>query len=73
MERVTFKLDVQLNDNGDFIPEGTVVNVSKRVHQRNGFVGVVITKAISYEGNPIVYTPHVSWFSESVFKEFTLC
>lgn len=70
---VTFALDVQLNDNEDWIPKGTKVRVSDNEYHLNrheGFIPVIITEAMDYDGDRVEFDPYVEWFNEKSFVEF---
>jgi hypothetical protein len=54
MMMLTFKMDCQLNDNEDWIAEGTKVEIDNRLHNtKNDCTWVKITKAFSFEGQEL--------------------
>lgn len=66
---LTFALDVQLNDNEDWIAEGTVVEIYNTPRDSKGFTPVIITHGYTHSGEPITLDPYYEFFSNSSFKE----
>jgi mRNA-degrading endonuclease HigB of HigAB toxin-antitoxin module len=72
MNTLTFKFDCQLNDNEDWIKEGTKVQVSSNQFHVNRFkdsTPVIITEALDIDGNKVKLIPYVEWFMNSCFVE----
>lgn len=76
---LTFKMDCELNNEGDWIPEGYTVSIATNIDQTyaskqlsNGFVPVIITKGCRGDYETVTYEPYVEWFSIESFKEDTL-
>lgn len=70
MKQLTFAFDCQLNDDEDYIKEGTVVQVATDViRQHEGFMAVTITEGYSYNGDPIQFVPFTDYFTHKSFKE----
>lgn len=71
MKTLTFGTDVQLDDNGNWIAEGTQVTVSNNefyLNRHKGFTPVIVTQALDYKGRKISIEPTVEWFSNRSFK-----
>lgn len=69
---LTFAFDVQLNDQEDYISEGTQVKISDNpfhLTRYEGFTPVIITEAYSYNGNKLTITSYVEWFTCESFIE----
>jgi hypothetical protein len=69
MKTLTFAFDVQLNDDEDYIKEGTKVQIADTSRQHEGFAAVVITEGFSYHGEPIEFVPFVDHFMNESFVE----
>lgn len=69
MKTLTFAFDVQLNDDEDYIIEGTVVQVADVWKQYEDSTAVIITEGYSYNGDPIQFVPFVDHFMNRSFVE----
>jgi hypothetical protein len=72
MKTLTFAFDVQLDQDENYIEEGTVVKVSDSPFHLNRWedsVPVIITEAFSYEGKKFSIPATVEWFMKSSFAE----
>jgi hypothetical protein len=70
MQEVTFAFDVQLNDNEDWIKEGTKVSIYDHPLKKTDAVPVIITKYWNFEGKELEQSPNYEWFMVRSFKEF---
>jgi translation elongation factor P/translation initiation factor 5A len=68
-KELTFSCDSQLNDQEDYIKEGTKVKVYSHPLKKNGAVAVIIEKAFSHEGKELNLIPHYEWFLNVSFTE----
>jgi hypothetical protein len=71
MKELTFAFDVQISDQEDWIPEGTVVKVSENPFHLNRWqdsTPVIITEYYTYNGEVVEVTPYVEWFANDTFK-----
>lgn len=69
---LTFAFSVQLNDNEDFIKEGTVLKVSNNPYYLKRFedaTPVIITEAYTHNGEKITGMHYTEWFSNETFVE----
>ena len=69
---VTFALDVQLNDDEDWIASGTKVKVSdSKFHliRYEDAIPVIITEAFDIDEDKVEFTPYVEWFMKNSFVE----
>lgn len=69
MKTLTFAFDCQLNDNEDYIKEGTIVQVADVWRQHEGFTPVIITEGYSYIDKPIVVEKEIIYFMNESFVE----
>jgi hypothetical protein len=69
MDKLTFAFDCQLNDQEDFIKEGTTVKVYDHPLKKEGFTAVVISSAFNYKEEEITFPSNYEWFSNAAFKE----
>ena len=73
---LTFKMDCELNNEGDWISKGHVVSVATNLEPSyankqltKGSVPVIITEAYTEENDIVTYEPYVEWFSVDTFEE----
>jgi hypothetical protein len=69
MTKLTFAFDCQLNDEEDYIKEGTIVEVYPHLKNGEEFTAVIIDKAWSYEGEELNPYPTYEIFMNTAFKE----
>jgi hypothetical protein len=69
MMMLTFAFDCQLNNNEDYIKEGTKVRVYNHPLKKQGFTAVVIEAAFNHKGKEITFPSTYEWFSNAAFKE----
>lgn len=69
MRSLTFAFDVQLNDEEDWIAEGTVVTEAETSRKIEGFTPVLVTQAFDYQNRPIDVDPYFEYFLSGSFKE----
>lgn len=70
MKTVTFAFDCQLNNQEDFIKEGSVVEVSDNefyIHRYENSIPVIITEGYNCKGKKIAFEPYVEWFMKESF------
>jgi hypothetical protein len=67
MKELTFAFDCQLNDQEDYVKEGTKVKVYDHPLKKPGFTAVIIKKAINCQGNTINLMPKYEWFVNVAF------
>ena len=72
--RLTFNGDHQLNDEGEYCPDGMRVEKAQGYDGSElkwvDFVPVVITEACTWNDEFIEKDPQTEWFSKVAFKEY---
>lgn len=69
MKELTFAFDCQLNNQEDYVKEGTKVKVYDHPLKKPDFTAVIIEKAINCQGNTINLMPNHEWFVNAAFIE----
>lgn len=68
--KFTFKQDSQLNDEGDYCPEGMEVEKADTFLSKDDFVPVIVTEACNWNDEFIELSPQKEWFHKNSFKEY---
>jgi DNA/RNA endonuclease YhcR with UshA esterase domain len=68
MKTLTIAFDVQLNDNEDYLQEGTILEVADVWKQYEGSTPVIVKEALNYKGKPVKVS-EIAYFMNCTFKE----
>jgi hypothetical protein len=69
MKELTFAFDCQLNDQEDYIKEGTKVKIYDHPLKKPGFTPVIIESAHTYKEKAIKVPSKHEWFANTAFIE----
>lgn len=69
MKQLTFAYDCAVNDNEDYVKEGTKVMVADVWKQHEGFTPVIITEGYTYYDKPKTFEPEIIYFMNESFIE----
>ncbi len=68
MSKLTFAFDCQLNENEEWIEEGTTVKTYNHPLKKEGYQCVMIEWAYTWEGTAFNHNQY-EWFMNEAFKE----